>query len=474
MNRCYGYIRVSKDPNKDKLSPDIQRQLIERYARKERLELVEIFGDVDVPSRKIEFAGTWAKLADSLKPTDLIITNDSSRLGRDLYETLTRAREVARLGAEVISLEGNIETDRAAGKFAFHVLLATAQFINDQLSERMQAMHAYKAQRGEWSGGGTPPFGYTYRVGAKKLEVLEPEARVVREMYQLRDRGWSYNAISRDMADRGIAGKKGRMNYSSVKQILINPTYAGKRAHRGEIYEGLHDAVIEQGLWERVQARNRQSSTKEAAARRWLLSGLCVCGECGSKMVYWTGESKGRKRRTIQCKEAKMFKTSKMVTIEAHLAEEWVLAQFFSRMNNRRIDEAEGRAKKRAPKRETRAQELRRRLDQVQTSLSRLESDRYDHDEPLIDAEQFRKKNQELIARRADFVVELGILEDEAKLDNVIYLEIARERRFRESWEGLTLDEQREALRLFVDRVVVSARTGEKKVDPDRLKIVWK
>jgi hypothetical protein len=205
-----------------------------------------------------------------------------------------------------------------------------------------------------------------------------------------------------------------------------------------------------------------------------LLSGLCVCGECGSKMVYWTGESKGRKRRTIQCKEAKMFKTSKMVTIEAHLAEEWVLAQFFSRMNNRRIDEAEGRAKKRAPKRETRAQELRRRLDQVQTSLSRLESDRYDHDEPLIDAEQFRKKNQELIARRADFVVELGILEDEAKLDNVIYLEIARERRFRESWEGLTLDEQREALRLFVDRVVVSARTGEKKVDPDRLKIVWK
>ena len=83
MARGYGYIRVSKDPDKEKISPDIQRQLIRRYAKKERLELVEVYGDVDIPSAKINFAGTWQLMADRLDRGDLIITNDASRLGRD-------------------------------------------------------------------------------------------------------------------------------------------------------------------------------------------------------------------------------------------------------------------------------------------------------------------------------------------------------------------------------------------------------
>lgn len=477
MNRAFGYIRVSKDPKHDKLSPDIQRQLIERYAHKEKLELVEVFGDVDVPSAKIKFAGTWQKLHDSLAEGDLIITNDVTRLGRDLYETLTRARAVDRLHVEVISLEGVIDRDRAAGKFMFHVLLATAQFINDQLSERLQAMHAYKAERGEWPSP-QAPLGYIYVSEKKTLVVDEKEAALVREIFKLRDLGMGKTAIARDLHARGIRGKRGRMNTSSIFQTLSNPTYLGKRTHKGKIYEGLHEAIIDQDLWDRVQARNR-SDTKSSAGCRYLLSGMVICADCQGKMVYWNGkvDSKvdSKRRRSIHCKQAKEFRIGKMVSIEAHLVEGWVLERFFARLNEKSIEKLKAKIKKGEPKRESRAEQLRHQLAKVESSLERLVSDYYDEDEPLLSPDQFRTKNIDLQRRRSEIAAELVLLEDEAKLDNVVYLDRLKVREIRESWEGMPLDEQREALRLYIKQVVVHPRTPEmKKIDPSRVEIVWK
>ena len=37
--------------------------------------------------------------------------------------------------------------------------------------------------------------------------------------------------------------------------LLNNPIYAGKIAHKGKIYDGQHPALIDQGLWDKVQAR---------------------------------------------------------------------------------------------------------------------------------------------------------------------------------------------------------------------------
>ena len=375
-----------------------------------------------------------------------------------------------KIGAEVVSLEGETDRETAVGKYLFHNLLTIAELVNDQHSEQMRAMHAYKAERGEWLGGGTPPLGYIYRPGAKKLEILEAEAEVVREMYQLRDRGMSYTGITREMDKRGVKGKKGRMNYSSVKQTLRNPTYTGKRTHRGNVYEGLHEPIVDIDLWSRVQARNRLSATKSVAGQRYLLSGLCECGECGSKMMYWSF----RQRRVIQCKEARLMKKGTLVSMEAHLVEDRVLEEWFKRLDERRIDAATARARKRMPRKENKIGMLRKQLEKVDGSLSRLHSDRYDHDEPLIDGEQFRRKNAELVERRNEIAGELNHLEDEAKLDNVVYLSKTRARQFRESWEGLILEEKREALRIFIEKIIIYPWEGPKKIDPARVKIVWK
>jgi len=475
MNRCYGYIRVSKDPKHEKLSPEIQRQLIERYARKERLQLVEVFGDVDVPSAKIEVAGTWQSMLERLEPGDTIVTNDATRMGRELYETLTRVRQLDALKVEVISLEGTIERDKATGRLLFNMLLTLAQFYNDQLSERLQAMHSYKAQRGEWNSAHAP-LGFVYVPEKKSLKVVELEAETVRLIFDLRDQGMSKTGIVHELDARGIQGKKGRMNMSSVSQTLNNMAYLGKRVHKGEVYEGLHEAIIDQDLWDRVQARER-ANTKSAAARRYLLSGLVYCGECDAHMVHTTHTSREGPRRFLKCKEAATFpgEGKRLVTIEAHLAEEWVLERFFRRVNERSVTALKNRMKKQAPKRESRAEQLRRQLAQVEASLERLVSDYYDSEEPLLSPDQFRKKNMDLQGKRAAIAAGLQLLEDETKLDNVVYLDRIQVREMKESWEGMTLEDKREALRLYIDKVVIHPRPFPgPKVNPERLEIVWK
>jgi hypothetical protein len=45
----------------------------------------------------------------------------------------------------------------------------------------------------------------------------------------------------------------------------------------------------------------------------------------------------------------------------------------------------------------------------------------------------------------------------------------------REAWPDMTLDEKRELLRLFIDRVVISRANPRVRVfDPSRVEIVWK
>ena len=45
-----------------------------------------------------------------------------------------------------------------------------------------------------------------------------------------------------------------------IHNILINPIYMGKIKHKTEVYEGLHEAIIEQVQFDRVQAQLQAKS----------------------------------------------------------------------------------------------------------------------------------------------------------------------------------------------------------------------
>ena len=467
MKNAYGYIRVSRDRDRDKLSPEVQRRRIQDYCRAKRWQLAKVVEDLNVSGGDFDRPG-WQALLGQLGPGDIIVCNEFTRIGRNLRQTLGSIEELHEVGVEIVSLEGELDTTTAAGKLQYQVLLVLAEFERNRMSERLRQTHDQIAREGRWKGGPLP-LGYTYTPGTKVLTVHPEEAEVVREIFRMRDSDYGMHVIVRELAARGIKGKKGRMNYSSVVQTLRNPTYLGKRAHNGEILNAGHEPIIDADQWERVQARNRLK-VKGASHRKYLLSGLLVCGECGARMVH---RSSGNRAYYV-CKEAQQFQNTRRVTIESHLAHDWVLERFFARLNDGRVQAAQQKAKKRAPARMAKTAELRRQLERVEAATDRLITDYYDDPEPLLTPEQFRKKNAELREKRAGIARELQELEDRARLDNVIQITRGQLREIKDSWSGMTVDEQREAISLFIDHVTVKPRRGSKKCDPGRVVVRWK
>lgn len=161
------------------------------------------------------------------------------------------------------------------------------------------------------------PYGYR-RVtvaGKSTLEIIEPEARFVRLMFQLYADGFGCVSIARKINAMGAKPRRApEFHRNSVKKILDNPVYIGKvvwnqKSHikknrRGNpkhitiynpkekwlIVDGIHPAIIDPGLWERVQAisKLRYTPSKQDGTIRSALAGIVRCEKCGGHMQRLT------------------------------------------------------------------------------------------------------------------------------------------------------------------------------------------
>src|SRR5258708_37518129 len=63
-----------------------------------------------------------------------------------------------------------------------------------------------------------------------------------------------------------------------IYKILSNAVYAGKISHKGEVYAGLHEAIIDQDTWDAVQiqlaSNNRKSKSASRGKQPSLMAGL--------------------------------------------------------------------------------------------------------------------------------------------------------------------------------------------------------
>lgn len=108
--------------------------------------------------------------------------------------------------------------------------------------------------------------------------------------------GW-VTPTSEGKDQRATGGK--RFSRGHLYRILSNPIYLGRIAHKGQVYPGNHPAIIDQELWDQVQARlaeNRQTTSRRAHARSpSLLAGLVFDAESGEHLTP-THAAKGSKR----------------------------------------------------------------------------------------------------------------------------------------------------------------------------------
>jgi hypothetical protein len=140
-------------------------------------------------------------------------------------------------------------------------------------------------QKGMWMGGSVP-LGYV--VKDRKLIVHEPDAAVVRSMFERFLRVGSATVLAQKLRAEGVLTTKGRpIDKGYLYKCLSNRTYLGLAVHKGTAYPGEHAAIIPQDLWDKVHtilaenARTRSANTR--AQTPALLKGL-LFGPTGAAM----------------------------------------------------------------------------------------------------------------------------------------------------------------------------------------------
>src|SRR5690606_18515311 len=209
-------------------------------------------------------------------------------------------------GVAVAAVSQSINTGDSMGRLMVHVLMSFAQFERELASERTRDKIAATRKKGIWTGG-RPVLGYDF--AGSRLVVNEAEAKTVRWIFEQYIERQSLRGLVALLAEKGIKAKLwttkggreiggGKLSLGAVATMLSNQIYIGKPPHKDGVYEGQHDAIVDDELYRRVQevlAENKVcGSSMKQNKYGGLLKGLLVCGGCGSAMTH-TSTTKRRK-----------------------------------------------------------------------------------------------------------------------------------------------------------------------------------
>lgn len=280
--RVAAYARQSQDRQGEEWGVERQLQDIQRMAENRRWEVVEEFIDNDVSATKNRKRPAFEHMLSRLGEFDVIASKHMDRLLRRVAE-LERVLELCKdARTYIVTSADGVDTSTDGGRLVARILSSVAQGEIERKSARQIAAGQQAAAQGRWTGG-KRPFGYTW-----EMEPEPTEAAFVKQAYMSVLAGESLYGIAKGWNDGGVLTTSGnRWNGQTVRQMLMKPRYAGLRSYKDSVVgAGQWQALIAEDVWSAVETiltrpdRRKSRST----ARKYLLSGILLCGECGKPM----------------------------------------------------------------------------------------------------------------------------------------------------------------------------------------------
>ncbi|HTW41595.1 MAG TPA: recombinase family protein [Solirubrobacteraceae bacterium] len=299
--RAVAYIRESTEEQGRGYSPDGQRQAIARYATEHGMQLTEEYLDFETGRLADKRAGFQRLIEDAMERRfEVVLVFHTSRFARNTVEA-KRYKKLLRsqLGIEVISVTQPLGADAndPAAFLSESVHEIFDEYYSVSLSFWTKMGLREKARQGKLTG--SLPWGYV----KGEDEIAAPDAEKapwVRRLFEMYATGLH--------TDRTLAAwlnvneqrtARGRtFSPDTVREMLCNAAYCGyvsPRRDRTKTIKGLHEPIVEEALFDRVQEMRRQRARNLKPGRpsqRYLLRGLARCERCQGKMQ---GTAIGRK-----------------------------------------------------------------------------------------------------------------------------------------------------------------------------------
>lgn len=292
------YVRVSTDIQVDGYSIDEQLERLRKYCEAHGWIIYKEYIDPGYSGASIDRPGMLRMLKDIREgKIDVVLVYKLDRLSRSQKDTLYLIEEeFLPNGVDFISMSENFDTSTPFGKAMIGILSVFAQLEREQIKERLSMGHIGRAKAGYWHGGSNVPIGYDFING--ELVVNQYEALQIRLIYKMFLDGETIHGIARYMNENYTNKYSSYKEAGQVGVILRNTLYIGKIKYKGQEYDGVHEPIIDEETFYRVQARYKEISSKwnenyrSPFKAKHLLTGLIFCGNCGARYFVWSSKSR--------------------------------------------------------------------------------------------------------------------------------------------------------------------------------------
>ncbi len=242
----------------------------------------------------------WERLLADLEAAafDIIILWESSRGDRTLASWALFLEQCRKHDVliHVIADDHTYDMKRPRDWKTLATAGVDAQGETDLLSIRVKRGHAGAAADGK-PAGGPVPYGYrrTYdtATGKRRDQVpYEPEAAIVREIFDRVATGQTILSLVNDLNDRRVPRARGaKWARCTVREVVRNRAYISRRFLNGVEHQGTWPAIVEESVFYAAQEVLAQPSRRitRPGRQKHLLSYLARCATCDAFLNYAAG-----------------------------------------------------------------------------------------------------------------------------------------------------------------------------------------
>jgi len=450
--RAVVYARQSQDRDGNRLGVDRQLADCEKLCADRGWTVVErvIENDTSATSRRPRPGFQRVQEMVERRSVDIVVAWHVDRLVRHLRDLEDVIERCERAGVRVATASGDVDLTTDAGRLVGRILASVARGEVERKSARQQRAQQQAAEAGRRVGG-RRPFGYE----PDGLTIRPGEADALRDGYDAILSGVPLAAVARDWNARGVpTGQGSPWTHDSIRHCLLNPRNAGLRRYRGEVVAAAAwPPVVPEETWRATVALLTDPDRRTPpTGGRALLTGLALCGVCGS-VVHG-----GRTRygaRTYRCRAAYGH-----VSRAAEPVDEYVAAVVVERLS--RPDAADLLVDRHRP-------DVGALRTEAMSLRGRLESLAVDFADGCLTSGQLRTATERVRGRLGE--VELA-LADAGRVSVVGPLVQAAD--VQAVWVGLDLDRQRAVLDALVTVTLQPPGRGTRTFRPETVQIRWK
>lgn len=488
------YGRASKDPKGGGTSVNKQIERGLAWAAREHVAVTEdrvVRDDNRSASRGSKERPGFIQVRDMVGRglADVLILWEVSRSSRDLEEFMGLVNACADNGIN-ISVSGTRYDPRKVDDWlplVFQGVMSEAEAR--RIRQRNIDSVETNARRG--TPHGRIPYGYR-RVYDPKTGVLigqtpfdehdpsrlSDEARVIADAVKAVLEGVTLRQICRELNAQGVptprkprartlsenpSGIVSVWEPSTLRQLMLNPTIAGRRVHRGEdIGPAAWEPIVDYGTWLRLRNFLRDPSRLSVSnprgpAPRHLLSGIARCGECGARLKAATNLS--RMPRAYTCRTEGCMR----VTAAADRVDERVEAVLMALFHRPDFRGALADAQRR---RESAA----RNGPDIASLIAKKEAE-FDAVEELREQGELTLRAYAAETKRLEEAIKGLQTQQAANVSSPALRRLLTAATLQDGWKNADLMDRREVVRLLLDVKVKRATVRGRIFDPRRVEV---